>query len=210
MGATKSMSLLMRSISELGIFGILCGPPKKLSSIKGKKQRLNHLKKYDTILYQLSWYFFSKGFLMKNREYNKQKIKPYRGYFVPKRVSIAPEHEDFGQRIAQFRKNAGLTQRELASEMGISQRMVAYYEKHADTLPAHLLPGLAKTLGVSTEAIISGASVEKSPIRKDHRLWKRFHEVEKLPSNQRKQITQLLDTFIAANKLTKSQEETAI
>jgi transcriptional regulator with XRE-family HTH domain len=165
-----------------------------------KKQCLNHLKEYDTTLYQLSRHFLGKGIIMENREYNKQNIKLYRGCFVPKRVSIAPEHEDFGQRIAQFRKVAGLTQRELASEMGISQRMVAYYEKHADTLPAHLLPGLTKTLGVSTDAIISGISIEKPAIRKDHRLWKRFHEVEKLPSNQRRQITQLLDTFIAANK----------
>ena len=107
----------------------------------------------------------------------------------------------FGERIAMFRKKAGLTQRDLAAELGISQRMVAYYEKHANTLPAHLLPDLTKTLGVSTEQILGTKDIGKSQKVPDTRLWRRFKEVEKLPPEERRQITKLLDTFIEKEKL---------
>jgi len=46
----------------------------------------------------------------------------------------------FGERLAGLRKAAGFTQVELAAELGISQRMVAYYESPAATPPANLLP----------------------------------------------------------------------
>jgi transcriptional regulator with XRE-family HTH domain len=35
----------------------------------------------------------------------------------------------FGERLATLRKAAGFTQTELANELGISQRMVAYCEQ---------------------------------------------------------------------------------
>ena len=46
---------------------------------------------------------------------------------MPKRIAgEAPG--GFGARLAQLRKQAGLTQTALAREVGISQRMMAYYE----------------------------------------------------------------------------------
>lgn len=42
--------------------------------------------------------------------------------------SSEPAGNDFGERLAALRKAAGFTQVELAAELGISQRMVAYYE----------------------------------------------------------------------------------
>ena len=55
--------------------------------------------------------------------------------------------------LATLRKAAGFTQTELANELGISQRMVAYYEQPDVTPPAHLLPGIAQMLGVSIDTL---------------------------------------------------------
>ena len=46
--------------------------------------------------------------------------------------------ESFGGRLAQLRKAAGYTQVEFAAEIGITQRMVAYYEAPGAQPPAHL------------------------------------------------------------------------
>ena len=58
-----------------------------------------------------------------------------------KRMDLAPEQviTGFGERLAALRKAAGFTQTELANELGISQRMVAYYEQPDVTPPARLL-----------------------------------------------------------------------
>ena len=39
-----------------------------------------------------------------------------------------PVMQSFGERLAQLRKTAGYTQVEFAAEVGVTQRMVAYYE----------------------------------------------------------------------------------
>lgn len=47
---------------------------------------------------------------------------------------------DFGTRMAELRKAAGYTQVELAKQLGISQRMISYYEGRADPPPTGILP----------------------------------------------------------------------
>ena len=61
------------------------------------------------------------------------------------------EGTSFGERLAGLRKAAGFTQIELAAELGVSQRMVAYYESPGAAPPANLLPQIAAALGVSID-----------------------------------------------------------
>ena len=60
----------------------------------------------------------------------------------------------FGDRLASLRKAAGYTQVELAAEMGITQRMVAYYEAPNAQPPAHLLPQMAQALDVGSDVLL--------------------------------------------------------
>jgi len=71
---------------------------------------------------------------------------------MPKRTIQIDREEHFGARLAKLRMEAGYSQRDLAKELGISQRMIAYYEKETKHPPTHLLPLFAEALGVSTEA----------------------------------------------------------
>jgi transcriptional regulator with XRE-family HTH domain len=104
--------------------------------------------------------------------------------------------------MAGLRQAAGYSQRELASELGISQRMVAYYEGETDYPPAGILPDLARVLGVSTDQLL-GAKPVRSATKKpqDTRLWRRFKQVEKLPAKERRQLLQLIDAFLEREKL---------
>ena len=139
----------------------------------------------------------------------KAGILPYNGWHdtlegkvMSKRdVQIKEGGETFGARLARLRHAAGYSQRNLASEIGISYRMVAYYEGETVYPPAHLLPQLAKALGVSTDQLLGLEKVKKNGRSRDTRLWRRFNQVEKLPTPQRKQIVHILDAFVEREKL---------
>jgi transcriptional regulator with XRE-family HTH domain len=129
------------------------------------------------------------------------------GSIVPrKRPAIPNNGERFGERLARFRLSAGFSQRDLATEIGISQRMIAYYEKETEHPPTHLLPVFAKTLGVSTDQLMGLEQTDDKDKQRDNRLWRRFSQVEKLPSPKRKQIVQILDAFLESEKLKKTSQ----
>jgi transcriptional regulator with XRE-family HTH domain len=123
---------------------------------------------------------------------------------MSKQENIQMNNESFGTRMARFRKNAGYTQRDLAKETNITQRMIAYYEKQANHPPTHQLPVLAKALNVSADQLLGIQTEQKKNNKtKDLHLWRRFSQIEKLTPKVKKQIIQLLDTFIEKEQLKK-------
>ena len=114
--------------------------------------------------------------------------------------------DSFGERLAQLRKSAGYTQVEFAAEVGITQRMVAYYEAPDAQPPAHLLPQIAQTLGVGVDVLLGVATPRRTKKTATNRLERRLLEIEKLDIKTRRQVMQLLDTFIANQKLRQKVE----
>lgn len=110
----------------------------------------------------------------------------------------------FGQRLAQLRKNAGYTQKELADEVGVTRRMIAYYESESEHLPASLLVELAQALNVTTDELLGVRQVKKKKPSQDTRLQRRFQQIEKMPARERRQLMQLIDTFLEAAQYRKS------
>jgi len=144
----------------------------------------------------------------------KEKFLYYNnGHDITDKESVMPERKtklteagkSFGKRLARLRQAAGYSQRDLATEIGISQRMVVYYEKQCERIPIHLLPLLAKALGVTADQLLGLEKTKDNGKSRDTRLWRRFSQVEKLPSAQRKQITQILDAFLEREKFKKSK-----
>lgn len=119
------------------------------------------------------------------------------------------EAASFGQRLAELRKAAGFTQVELAAELGISQRMMAYYESPNTTPPANLLPGIATALGVSIDELF-GRAAKRRLVKQDgdSRLRRRLLAIEKLDTAEKRQVMQLLDAFIERGQL-KRKAQTA-
>ena len=107
----------------------------------------------------------------------------------------------FGARLAQLRKDSGYTQQELADEIGATRRVIAYYETESDHPPANLLVNLAKTLNVTTDELLGVKVTQKKAAKPDSRLQRRFQQIEKLPAKERKQLIQLIDTFLKASQV---------
>jgi len=114
----------------------------------------------------------------------------------------------FGERLASLRKAAGFTQVELAAELGISQRMVAYYESPAAAPPANLLPQIATALGISIDALFGREAPKRRLVKQegDSRLRRRLLAIEKLEAADKRQVLQLLDAFIERGQLKRRAE----
>ncbi|MBI5805549.1 helix-turn-helix transcriptional regulator [candidate division TA06 bacterium] len=125
---------------------------------------------------------------------------------MPKREAhLNIPEETFGTRLARLRREAGFSQRDLQAETDIPQRVIAYYEKQTKHIPAHLLPRLSKALGVTVDQLMGLDKLKAAPKTRDNRLWRRVSQLEKLPAKERKQIVQLLDTFLDREKLKEGQ-----
>jgi transcriptional regulator with XRE-family HTH domain len=119
---------------------------------------------------------------------------------MPKKLH-ADAAAGFGTRLATLRKAAGITQTALAAEIGISQRMMAYYEGPTAQPPANLLPAMARALGVSIEALLGVETAKRKTKATDTRLQRRLQQIERLPPQERRQILQVLDAFIERGQL---------
>lgn len=103
--------------------------------------------------------------------------------------------ETFGRRLARLRKAAGYSQRSLAAEIGISNRMVAYYEAQAEHPPAHLLPSIAEALGISVDQLLGRDAIPKRKASQNERLMRQLRHVEKLPPRARQSVLEHIEAL---------------
>jgi N6-adenosine-specific RNA methylase IME4/DNA-binding XRE family transcriptional regulator len=71
-------------------------------------------------------------------------------------------HERFGERLANLRANADLTQQQLADALGISRRAVAYYERETTYPPSEHLGQLADVLNCTVDGLL-GREEQRRP-----------------------------------------------
>jgi transcriptional regulator with XRE-family HTH domain len=107
----------------------------------------------------------------------------------------------FGERLSGLRKAAGITQTALAEEIGVSQRMMAYYESPTAYPPANLLPVIAAALGVSVDALLGVETAKRRAKATDTRMQRRLQQIEKLDATEKRQVLQLIDAFIERGQL---------
>jgi transcriptional regulator with XRE-family HTH domain len=86
--------------------------------------------------------------------------------------------------------------------------MVSYYESPGATPPAHLLPPIAKALGVSIDDLYGHAPAKKKLVKQegDSRLRRRLLAIEKLEPNEKRQVLQVIDAFIERGQLKRKAE----
>src|SRR5688572_2973292 len=90
---------------------------------------------------------------------------------------MAPNEQQFlkalGARIAQLRKEQGLSQQALADALGLAQQTIAHYEGGRIRMPISLLPEVAQLFGVTTDELLgrkSGAAGKPGCIARTDRL----------------------------------------
>ena len=73
---------------------------------------------------------------------------------MPAICHITKPATSLGQRISAARKDAALTQQQLADKLGTTQRVVTYWEREAVSLKAEQLTALAVALGITLDKLM--------------------------------------------------------
>ena len=107
-------------------------------------------------------------------------------------------NETIGQRLARIRKACGLSQRELATKVGVARSIIADYERGKLRLNAQIIIKLINILKVSSDELL-GIKKYSNKFEPSLRLMRRFKEIEKLPENKKKAIIKTIDDLIKAN-----------
>ena len=108
-----------------------------------------------------------------------------------------------GNRIAQIRKNKGMTQFELAQQLNIDQSMICSYEQGRRRIPLLQFIKISKAIDVPPGILLNGMEdVRKANnIQISRRFSKRIEELEKLPEAEKKAIVKTIDALLLQYKM---------
>jgi transcriptional regulator with XRE-family HTH domain len=101
-----------------------------------------------------------------------------------------------GQRLAEARERAGLSQHQLAEKLNTTQTTIAYWERKATTFRPDVLCQLTQILDVSADDLLGVRplrTVGSKPVGKARQL---FDAVSRLPRRQQEKIFDILRPFV--------------
>lgn len=100
-------------------------------------------------------------------------------------------------RLTEKRKAKGLSQTELATLAKVHYTNIGRYERGEANPSTDILNRIAKALEVSPDFLMNGTFQDKSAEAiSDEELLSQFRKIEKLPSDKKKIVKELLDAFI--------------
>ena len=115
--------------------------------------------------------------------------------------------KELGTRIAQARKEHGMTQQDLCEQLGVAQQTLAHYEVGRARMPASMLPTVARLLTLSLDELLGqpvprGARAAAGQLRGGKRgpasrLEQQIQAVAQLPKTKQQFVSQMLDTVLA-------------
>jgi len=92
--------------------------------------------------------------------------------------------------------NAGLSQTELARLIGESQQNIAFWEQSDKPPRSDILIPMAKTLGVTVEALLTDQKTTRKAGGPVGKVKKIFDEVSKLPRRQQDKIVEFVSALV--------------
>lgn len=119
---------------------------------------------------------------------------------TPATVAINDDDRAFfiqlGARIHRLRKDQGITQVQLAEQLGVSQQTITAYESGNRRVPISHLPRLAALLGASIESLIGqpAAAGKRGPTPK---LQQQLERLQTLPKAKQRLVSEVLDSLLA-------------
>ncbi len=105
-------------------------------------------------------------------------------------------YRQLGQRIAERRKHLGITQVQLAEQLGVAQQTMAHYEGGTLRVAVAMLPTLTSTLGMSLEELVGTESKpgKRGPAPK---LQQQLERISALPKARQRVVSEVLDSLLA-------------
>ena len=109
-----------------------------------------------------------------------------------------------GMRLAELRKDAGLSQYELARYVGVPQANIAFWERSEKPPRSEVLPKMAEALGVSVEDLLDVDTKKKGAKkatathgRPAGKVREVFDRVSKLPRRQQEHIVNWVSAYVS-------------
>jgi transcriptional regulator with XRE-family HTH domain len=106
------------------------------------------------------------------------------------------------ERIVRIRKQTGITQVQLAKELGVTQPMVSRIEKGELRLNGEVIIKLAKLYKVSADEILGLRSSESSQPIIPKRWLVRLNKIQQLPKRDQDGLIQTVDRYLKASDKT--------
>lgn len=114
-----------------------------------------------------------------------------------RRTYITPVDErTIGRRLRELRQRRGLTQAEVAAQLGIDQTLVSNYERGAARLHGALVAGFAKALRTSTDEILGLRDTSPKNGGVSGRLLRRIQRITELPRADQRAVLKFLDALL--------------
>jgi transcriptional regulator with XRE-family HTH domain len=105
--------------------------------------------------------------------------------------------KSFGARIAQRRKQLGLTQVQMAEALGIAQQTYASYETGRRRVPVSSLSGLTHALALEIDILLGQTAKPKVKRGPAPQFQKQIEQISQLPKPRQRFIIQMLETALA-------------
>jgi transcriptional regulator with XRE-family HTH domain len=104
-------------------------------------------------------------------------------------------YQALGRRIAEARKARGLTQQQLADELGMPQQTLAHYEVGRVRVAVAQLPLFARALAVTVDELIGEESTpgKRGPTPK---LLQQMERIQLLPRAKQRFVMEMIDTVL--------------
>lgn len=103
---------------------------------------------------------------------------------------------DFGSIVVELRKKQGISQTDLASQLGIHKNVLGRYERNEVLPSVEIARKIADILDVSLDYLTGKADVQM-----DKTTRERILEVSKFEEDDRLHIFSVIDAFIAKRKI---------
>jgi transcriptional regulator with XRE-family HTH domain len=113
-----------------------------------------------------------------------------------------PTSEAIGSRIKQCRIKRGLSQAELADQIGVSREAIAAYETGRIHLLDDMIARTARALAVTADELLGLKDIHDTGDVPQLRLTRRLKLIEKLPMSEQKALIKTIDAYLKSAEST--------
>lgn len=102
-----------------------------------------------------------------------------------------------GARIAQRRKEVGLTQVQVAEILDLTQQTYAHYEVGRYRIPVSLLHALARALRTDVNTLLGETAKQRAKRGPAPKFQQHVERISRLPKTQQRIVIQVLESLLA-------------
>jgi len=107
------------------------------------------------------------------------------------------DRNEFGARLHALRLRAGLSQQQVAEQLGLTQRAYSHWERYSVALRPDQLQQLAALFQVSVDELLGETGKKKrASAGPTGRMRRLFEQASKLPRSQQEKIAAVLEAFV--------------